>query len=185
MLACFGNSAVTRETFTKVVVVNDMIMFNLEFCLQPPNNLNAPCSRLTHVGWAKVAADGRVRALKVLFQRLGISDQVLPPFANEATVHNIRSATIGGICNIIQTRCVGANEQYNSTTTCRAYMESIPDGGWERGDQKDFGCVRLHQILTGSRPDIHCAHVGPTGGGKCTPHSLASFYDTDEIINAL
>jgi hypothetical protein len=185
MLACFGNSAVTKETFTKIVVVNDLVMFNIVFCLQPPSNLNAPCSNLTHVGWAKVAADGRVRALKVLFQRLGFPDAVLPPFAQEAQVHNVRAATMNAICGIIQTRCTGANQQYADLAACNAYMQSIPDGGWERGDQKDFGCVRLHQILTGSRPDVHCAHVGPTGGGKCTPHSLQSFYDTDDFLNAL
>jgi hypothetical protein len=187
MLACFGQSAVVQETFRRMVVWNDVIFFELDFCLKPPSNLSAPCSNLTHVGWAKVAADGRVRALKVLFQRLGMGGPVMPGIQNEAQVRAVRNATIAGICQIVQSRCVvgGPNEQYPTQQACQDYYLSLTDGGWERGDQKDFGCVILHQILTQSRPDVHCAHVGPTGGLKCVSHPQPGFYAQDEEILSL
>jgi len=183
MLACFGgNSAVTRETFRRVVVWNDVVFFELDFYFQDPAHQEIPGRNLTHVGWAKVAADGRVKALKVLFQRLGMGDMVLPGLAGETQTRAIRNATIQGICSIVVPRCQGPHLQFASMQACQDYYLSLPFGGWERGDQKDFGCVILHQILTQSRPDVHCAHVGPTGGGKCIDHPQPNFYEVDEQI---
>lgn len=186
MLACFGRSAVIRETWQVMTVWNDTVFFDIDFCLQPPpGNLSNPCGNLTHIGFARVDQTGRVRSLKVMFQRLGISDLVLPPLNNPgalATAQAVQNATLRGICQLATAVCTGANQQFADMNACIAYYESIPYGGWERGDQQDLGCVTLHSILTQSRPSVHCPHIGPTGGGKCIAHNTKSFYDTDDII---
>ena len=72
------------------------------------------------------------------------------------------------LCPKIQADCTGANQQYASVAACEAYVGGLPVVSWDKGNQANVPCIELHQILIEVFPDIHCPHVGPTGGGMCT-----------------
>jgi hypothetical protein len=60
---------------------------------------------------------------------------------------------------------------------CMTFMHSIPFGSYNRANSNTFTCRSLHALLTPLRPDVHCAHVGFTGGGKCVDFPYESYYD--------
>jgi hypothetical protein len=194
MLACFPTpttSQVVKETWTELTAFNNIVHFNIDFCFQiPPYNASLPCNNLTHVGWARADNQGRIVAIKILFQRLGINDLVIAPLSNsaqQALVTGTQTATAQGLCSLVQSRCVGANQQYANATECYNYYASINFGQSERADQRDLGCVAIHTVLTQSRPQIHCYHVGPNGGSPatefpCINHGTDYFYETDDIL---
>jgi hypothetical protein len=175
MLACAGNtSRVVKETFTAAVAWNNRVMYNMYFTLRASNGVDR---LLTHVGEARVNPDGRVCGFKANFQRLGfgLGDSVLPPIANFDAVKISQNNTIVARCQTIQQLCPVTDaslKQFNSVDACYAYFATLPNGGWERSDQKDRGCAfNLHLQFAPIRPDIHCTHVGPTGGSFCVPHA--------------
>jgi hypothetical protein len=194
MLACFPGPNVTqvvKETWTEITAYNNIVHFNIDFCFQvPPYNPALPCNNLTHVGWARADNNGKIKAIKILFQRLGINDLVIPPLSNPTQQYIVTATQTGTaefLCSAVQARCTGSNLQYNTTADCMAYYSSINYGNLERADQRDLGCVSIHSTLTQSRPQIHCPHVGPNGGNPavefpCINHGSDWFYQTDDIL---
>jgi len=90
----------------------------------------------------------------------------IPPISD----HNITricdgSAELGGI----QDACTGANQVYSSVAACESFLNSIPaenpNAPFGRGNS--VGCRDWHLGLARINPAVHCAHAGPTGGGKC------------------
>ena len=62
-------------------------------------------------------------------------------------------------------------------SNCVGFMQSIPQGSWNRANSNSFTCRELHSLLTIFRPDVHCPHTSPAGGQTCIDWSYASFYD--------
>jgi len=60
---------------------------------------------------------------------------------------------------------------------CMTFMHSIPFGSYNRANSNTFTCRSLHALLSPLRPDVHCPHVGFTGGGKCVDFPYESYYD--------
>ncbi|KAM5528490.1 hypothetical protein FOXYSP1_18971 [Fusarium oxysporum f. sp. phaseoli] len=86
------------------------------------------------------------------------------------------------ICGLAMQRCVGPNVQWNSLEECLGFLETIPFGTFDYATSNTVACRQIHVILTLSRPNIHCPHVGPTGGGKCVDTDYTTFYFEDEAI---
>lgn len=185
MLACpTTTSKVVKETFTSVIAWNNRVMYNMYFTLRAANGVDR---LLTHVGEARVNPDGRVCGFKANFQRLGfgLGDAVLPPIANFNAVMLSQNATIVARCATIQSICPvgGALEQFPNADACYTYFAGLPNGGWERSDQKDRGCAfNLHLQFAPIRPDIHCPHVGPTGGTFCIAHAYNDIVLSDSQL---
>ena len=55
-------------------------------------------------------------------------------------------------------------------------MNSIDFGTADRYWSNSVQCRSIHLILAAIRPSYHCAHVGPTGGGKCIDLDYNSLY---------
>ena len=72
------------------------------------------------------------------------------------------------ICATAARYCNGTNVQYNSTATCTDFLTNQIRFGkpYELG-RNTLLCRVVHQNMVGYRPDIHCSHIGPTGGGYC------------------
>ncbi|KAL6414081.1 uncharacterized protein AUP68_00595 [Ilyonectria robusta] len=100
------------------------------------------------------------------------------PLSNLAVQAGFKQA----ICGLAMQRCVGPNAQWNSPEECLGFLETIPFGTFDYATSNTVACRQIHVILTLSRPDIHCAHVGPTGGGKCVDTDYNAFYFGDEAI---
>jgi len=62
---------------------------------------------------------------------------------------------------------------------CVAFMQSIPYGTWDRANSNTFVCRQLHSLLTPLRPDVHCPHCSPGGGGTCIDFTYESFFDRE------
>jgi hypothetical protein len=75
--------------------------------------------------------------------------------------------TILGVCTVHSQFCLGANKQYNSTLQCIAFLWSIPFGTPDNYYTNTVACRTIHVLLIPFRPEVHCPHIGPTGGGKC------------------
>lgn len=71
------------------------------------------------------------------------------------------------LCPVIQQRCTGKDQQYSSVEDCGKQLAEKPFGNFDEAWGDNIACRTIHLILTMVRPDIHCPHVGPTGGGKC------------------
>jgi len=73
--------------------------------------------------------------------------------------------------------CVGANQQYTNYTACVDHILTLPFGSPLLNEWNSGTCRWFHSTLTFLRPDFHCPHVGPTGGGVCVDFTLASLYE--------
>ena len=62
---------------------------------------------------------------------------------------------------------------------CVAFMQSIPYGTWDRVNSNTAVCRQLHSLLTPLRPDVHCPHCSPGGGGTCIDFTYESFFDKE------
>lgn len=76
-------------------------------------------------------------------------------------------ALITQICTSASQLCTGANVQYADTATCIADLLAKPFGSYDEIWADNVVCRSLHIRLASLRPNVHCKHVGPTGGGKC------------------
>lgn len=78
----------------------------------------------------------------------------------------------------IQDSCVGVNQQYASVAACVAYMQALPYQVISPNEAtgNSTSCRSWHLGMARRAPELHCMHVGPTGGGKCctgcTPDSV-------------
>lgn len=92
---------------------------------------------------------------------------------------NTRPAYINGLCQGTQNICPAGTplEQYASFNECVAFL-SPPNkefGSYDRGDQDNVVCRLIHLQLAQIAPELHCPHLGKTGGGACT-NKPASWY---------
>ncbi|KAH8660044.1 hypothetical protein BX600DRAFT_467128 [Xylariales sp. PMI_506] len=73
------------------------------------------------------------------------------------------------ICGVEAQYCTGDLQQYDSTDDCMAFLtQDIPLGeAWQLG-MDTLTCRDMHVNMVPFRPDVHCMHIGPTGGGYCT-----------------
>jgi hypothetical protein len=61
-------------------------------------------------------------------------------------------------------------------------MSSKPFGDYDEVWADSVVCRIIHVILARVRPDVHCMHVRPTGGGKCVDEPYNQGYFDDEAL---
>ncbi|KAF8879808.1 hypothetical protein BD779DRAFT_1550624 [Infundibulicybe gibba] len=89
----------------------------------------------------------------------------MPPDTDPVSLITTRAAL--DICSAHEQFCVGANLQYNSTAECMSFIHSIPFGDiWQAGQNSGI-CRYLHKAMVPLRPDVHCSHIGLSGGDMC------------------
>ena len=103
-------------------------------------------------------------------QNLGLTFDVPPD------THN---ATILSLCEAIQYFCPvnSKYKQYSNVSECVSFLTQIPFGSLDQGDQNNVACRSIHIELAEITPEIHCPHVGETGGGFCTNKTAASYFE--------
>ncbi|KAF7377367.1 Secreted protein [Mycena sanguinolenta] len=90
--------------------------------------------------------------------------------------------TIQGICALQDTTCVGSNTVYDGISDCVQTLAAKPYGRSDESWGDNVVCRGIHVLLTKIRPEVHCAHVGPTGGGKCIDVEYNDVYFNDEFL---
>ena len=91
----------------------------------------------------------------------------------------VQQAATQQLCPQIQKQCTGANQQFSSVDDCAAQLGAKPFGDFDEAWGDNIACRTIHTLLTIVRPDIHCPHVGPTGGGKCVDIDYSDDYFDD------
>lgn len=101
----------------------------------------------------------------------------------------IQLKTAADVCAVSNLYCTGEFQQYDSQDACLTFMEALPFGESWQGGMNTGWCRYIHKsmfvlatsILHGLtvvtcprfldlvqfRPDVHCPHIGPTGGDMC------------------
>lgn len=80
----------------------------------------------------------------------------------------LKTLTIELICKVHETYCTGTNTQYNSTSQCIDFLQTVRLGNGHEGSMNTVFCRSLHQNMIRFRPTVHCPHIGPSGGDMCT-----------------
>ena len=112
--------------------------------------------------------------------------------------------SIQQLCAGTQQRCTGSNTQWNSIEECISTLSQKPYGNYDEAWGDNIVCRTIHLVLTQVRPQVsslshqtrvlrprqilncpkqvHCPHVGPTGGGKCVDYAYPLEYFTDKAL---
>ncbi|GAA5888855.1 hypothetical protein JCM6882_002878 [Rhodosporidiobolus microsporus] len=107
-----------------------------------------------------------------------IVEQVAPQIAKELNepfhaVSTNRSALLAKkaaveLCETAMNSCTGDNKQYESYDECYRFLtEERPWGGSMDGGLDTTWCRYVHRNMVPFRPDVHCSHIGPSGGDMC------------------
>ncbi|KAJ3746207.1 hypothetical protein DFH05DRAFT_1522801 [Lentinula detonsa] len=79
----------------------------------------------------------------------------------------ISMKTAMDVCAMSTEYCTDANQVYDSNDACMEFMTQIPFGNpWEGGMDNGW-CRYIHKNMVKYRPEVHCPHIGPTGGDMC------------------
>jgi len=89
--------------------------------------------------------------------------------------------TISAICNTAQLICVGSNLQYANVSDCQTQLSAKAYGTFDDSWSDTVVCRYLHVTLARADPNVHCVHVGPTGGGKCVTYPYMNKYFLDDV----
>ncbi|KAH6670886.1 hypothetical protein F5X68DRAFT_158936 [Plectosphaerella plurivora] len=120
---------------------------------------------LKQIAYWKFDEDGTV--LKYDAWIPGLNPWVEATVASRITNASFQKSSIAQICGATQLRCSGANQQWDSVEQCIEGLSAKDYGNYGEAWGDNVVCRTIHLVLTLTRPDIHCKHVGPNGGGKC------------------
>ncbi|KAF2430900.1 hypothetical protein EJ08DRAFT_588123 [Tothia fuscella] len=95
-----------------------------------------------------------------------------------------KTSAANQICTLHNTYCAtSGNSQYPSLDACLGTLMAKPYGNYDETWGDNLACRNIHALLTVIRPAIHCPHIGPTGGGKCTDIDYNNVYfDNKELF---
>jgi hypothetical protein len=158
-----GKSRVSKIFFTSPeVAYGNKVCGHVDIFSSAFFSDNTVGKNFTHYYCFAFDANNQISYGEISFRHLGTLSDV------PDCVPGLNVVIANSLCPGIQFNCVGANQQYASVADCVAYVGSLPTATWDKANQANIPCVSLHLLLTFMFPDIHCPHVGPTGGGFCT-----------------
>jgi hypothetical protein len=99
-----------------------------------------------------------------LFQTLIASLGGSAEEASEKTVAKLATS----ICDTHTKYCNDSNAQYESWGACHRFLtEDIRVGQSFELGMNTLMCRSVHELMVKYRPEVHCSHIGPSGGGQC------------------
>ncbi|KAK7553508.1 hypothetical protein IWX49DRAFT_596595 [Phyllosticta citricarpa] len=126
--------------------------------------------------WIQFDKDGRIKEYDATYRffapLLETTLKAILPRINKTSLADaikyFRKMLSESICKTHDLHCTGENRQYDSNFACRAFLANDVRFGeaWELG-RNTLLCRSLHQNMVAFRPEVHCPHIGPTGGGMC------------------
>jgi hypothetical protein len=76
------------------------------------------------------------------------------------------------ICDTHEKSCVGNDSQYTDKAACYKFLTTeIRFGAAYELGRNTLLCRMVHQNMVPLRPEVHCPHIGPLGGGMCVDDS--------------
>lgn len=126
--------------------------------------------------WNAFNAAGEVAQYDATFRRfewmidtlVEVAARSLNATGPEDAQQRLSSSLAQSICGTAERYCNGTNVQYESMPACMEFLTQELRFGkpYELG-RNTLLCRMVHQNMVAYRPDIHCSHIGPTGGGYC------------------
>ncbi|KAJ7749761.1 hypothetical protein B0H14DRAFT_2982752 [Mycena olivaceomarginata] len=178
------NGAITNATLVEFTsgcpeVAASTVYLNVS-TINPDNSTGPFIAVLKQVAFWRFDAEGAVLKYDAWIPNLDPFTNLLHGFDSNsvAGMTNI----IGGICQLQETTCVGNNAVYNGVNDCVQTLTAKPFGRSDEAWGDNVVCRQIHVLLTKIRPEVHCAHVGPTGGGKCIDVAYNDVYFNDEFL---
>jgi len=164
-----AQNVVTQVNIRSLVSTGDKVSVEVDIFFNRPPEAGGP-QNLTQTGFYRFNNDNLVISFDLAILNLGKAVDV-PAVAQPQVILQMCQALSGpsGTCATT----------YPNVAACVTFMSSIPFGSWNRANSNSVVCRQLHTILTPLRPDIHCPHVSPSGGGACIEFSYESFYEED------
>jgi hypothetical protein len=88
---------------------------------------------------------------------------------NSTTKSLLKSSLVRQICETASKHCAYSNTtQYDNKSQCVEFLsQKIRLGSSYEFGMNTILCRSLHELMVPLRPDVHCPHIGPTGGGMC------------------
>jgi hypothetical protein len=120
----------------------------------------------TQLGRLKFNSNSQIESMDLNNMQLGL---LFDGTAN----HTLR---VQIICGIALRYCQKTNAQYSSYAQCAQFLESIPEGTWERANSNSVICREYHSLLVIMDPAVYCPHIGISGGGKCIDFPYENYY---------
>ncbi|KAJ3331383.1 hypothetical protein HDU93_009778, partial [Gonapodya sp. JEL0774] len=125
--------------------------------------------RVDPATWAVSAYDVHVQNTVPFFNIVGLG---LPTWIDQPALAAL-------ICISQDTACKGANQVYGGAGQPQCFIELTsgkPFGDHDQIEADSIQCRSIHVNLAFFRPEVHCVHVGPTGGGKCVDLTYDSYF---------
>lgn len=111
-----------------------------------------------------------------------LNDWIVAGLGIQINNPSVAAQSIEQLCGATQQRCTGANAQWDSIDQCIETLSQLPYGNYDEAWGDNIVCRTIHIVLTQVRPDVHCPHVGPTGGSKCVDYAYPLEYFTDQAV---
>jgi len=129
--------------------------------------------------WATFDSNGQIaqydssfHLLDWLFAQIYLVAQKQFKTPNATVTQQVLATNLAfSICKTHNTHCTGADRnytQYENTKSCMDFLTKDIRFGqtWEMG-MNTLLCRMVHENMVRYRPEIHCSHIGPSGGGMC------------------
>lgn len=125
--------------------------------------------------WLTFTSDGRISQYDATFRYLAW--ELATGFSIAQKKFNLDAPTLQqlvtqrlatSICDIEALSCKGPNKQYASKGECMEFLtKSVRFGQAYELGMNTLLCRMVHQGMVPLRPDVHCPHIGPSGGAYC------------------
>jgi hypothetical protein len=135
----------------------------------------SPPINSTQVGLWRFDKDGRILEFD-LWNPL-YSEVTRAVVAGQALLSDpaFKDALINITCDRHERFCTqnASHVQYSSVAACQEFLKGRRMGEPDVFSADNVLCRNQHATLTQLRPEVHCPHVGPSGGGFCvdTPYT--------------
>ncbi|KAF8832371.1 hypothetical protein HHX47_DHR1001763 [Lentinula edodes] len=106
---------------------------------------------------------GEFMAYTVPYLAPQIAQELNATTTNVTELIELKTAT--DVCAVSTQYCTGDNRQYETHEVC-----------W---------CRYIHKNMVKYRPEVHCPHIGPTGGDMCIDRDYAQVVDTNPFNQTL
>ncbi|KAJ6570578.1 hypothetical protein DFH09DRAFT_1153830, partial [Mycena vulgaris] len=148
--------------------------------INPDNSTGPFISALKQIAFWRFDAEGAVLNYDAWIPDLDLFSPLSRGY-DQYTLAGMNT-TIQGICALQATTCVGNNTVYNGVSDCVQTLSAKQYGREDEAWGDNVVCRGIHVLLTKIRPEVHCPHVGPTGGGKCIDVAYNDVYFNDEFL---
>lgn len=152
-----------------IVSVAELVFFNVTLVNQViPSEVDT---------WFVFNADGEISEYDASFRWLAWAiDDLLEIFTQSlgngstatGAIDKLAAALATQICQTASTYCIGDLIQYESVAECQSFLTTkIRFGKAYEFGMNTLVCRSLHELMLPLRPEVHCSHVGKTGGDMC------------------